>query len=122
MESQHDSPIQFPVPSLLAAEMLTLIDRIQTENDWEIRAATAKELGQRGDLRAVDPLCRVLTDKNWHVRIAAVGALGRLKDPQSVEPFCLTLQEKAELLRGAPGLSVPTPPDDSRAFDPSKET
>ncbi len=99
MESKHDSPIQFPSPSLLAAEMLTQITRLQTGNDWEIRVATAKALGQRGDLRAVEPLCSVLTDKNWHVRIAAVGALGRLKDLRSVGALCQRLEDEDWYIR-----------------------
>jgi hypothetical protein len=99
MEAQHDSPSQFPGPSLPDAEMLTQITCLQMENDWEIRVATAKVLGQRGDLRAVEPLCSVLTDKNWRVRIAAVGALGRLKDQRSVEALCQTLQDEEWYIR-----------------------
>ena len=58
-----------------------------------MRAAAAKELGQRGDLQAVEPLCTALTDRIWHVRMAAVGALGRLKDARAVDPLCGVLQD-----------------------------
>ena len=91
MESKDYNP--FPAPSLPTAEIHTLIERLLREEQWEIRAATAKELGQRGDLQAVEPLCIAVTDKIWRVRIAAVGALGRLKDARAVEALCSALQD-----------------------------
>jgi len=93
MEPDGDDYNLLPPPSLPAAEIRTLAGRLLNEEQWEMRAAAAKELGQRGDLQAVEPLCIALTDRIWHVRMAAVGALGRLKDARAVEPLCSTLQD-----------------------------
>jgi len=101
MESSDENLNRFPAPSLRDAEIITLIERLQDAEDWEIRAAAAKELGQRGEPRAVEPLCLALRDKIWQVRIAAVGSLGRLKDPQSVEPLCDNLQDTDWYIRMA---------------------
>ena len=90
--ADHD-PSSFPGPSLPAAEVQTYIVRLLEEADWELRAASAIALGQRGNAQAVEPLCIALTDKNWHVRIAAVGALGHLKDLRAVEPLCGALDD-----------------------------
>jgi len=99
MEPDDNDYDLLPPPSLPAAEIRTLTERLLNEYQWEIRAAAAKDLGQRRDLQAVELLCIALTDRIWHVRMAVVGALGRLKDARAVEPLCGALQDNDYYVR-----------------------
>lgn len=117
MTSPDDKSRLFPDPSSPSAEVVTHIVRLLEAKDWEIRAVSAKELGKRGDLRAVDALCIALTDKIWHVRIAAVGALGHLKDARAVEPLCGSLKDGDWYIRLA-AIGVLEQLGDVRAVEP----
>ena len=93
MQASDDNSGPFSEPSLSSEDVQTYIARLLNDEEWELRAASAKALGQSGSAQAVEPLCIALTDQNWHVRIAAVGALGHLKDMRAVEPLCGALAD-----------------------------
>jgi HEAT repeat protein len=58
-----------------------------------VRASAAKELGARGDERAVEPLVRALGDCTGAVRLKAAAALGQLRDPSAIEPLITALED-----------------------------
>ncbi len=68
--------------------------------DVEVRRRAARKLGEKGDVRAVQPLCLALRDEDIYVRKAAVFALGNLHHPDALQPLQETLKEKREGLRG----------------------
>ena len=49
--------------------------------DWVVRREAAITLGEMGDERCVEPLCKALYDGDWQVREVAVEALGRIGSP-----------------------------------------
>ena len=46
--------------------------------DWVVRREAAITLGEMGDERCVEPLCKALYDGDWQVREVAVDALGQI--------------------------------------------
>ena len=49
--------------------------------DWVVRREAAITLGEMGDERCVEPLCKALYDGDWQVREVAVDALGQIGSP-----------------------------------------
>ncbi|MGH7147338.1 MAG: HEAT repeat domain-containing protein [Nitrospiraceae bacterium] len=49
--------------------------------DWVVRREAAITLGEMGDERCVDPLCRALRDGDWQVREVAIDGLGQIGSP-----------------------------------------
>ena len=49
--------------------------------DWVARREAAITLGEMGDERCVEPLCKALYDGDWQVREVAVEALGQIGSP-----------------------------------------
>jgi hypothetical protein len=62
-----------------------------TQTKWD----TAKELGEIGDARAIEPLVDALEDKHILVRVEAAKALGKIGDTRAVEPLIEVLQSLA---------------------------
>lgn len=60
---------------------------------WEIRLSAASDLGETGDIRAVDPLITTLIDPSNSVREFALEALGKLGDKRAVEPLISALSD-----------------------------
>jgi HEAT repeat protein len=51
------------------------------DQDWVVRREAAITLGEMGDERCVEPLCKALYDGDWQVREVAVEALGQIGSP-----------------------------------------
>jgi HEAT repeat protein len=51
------------------------------DSDWVVRREAAITLGEMGDERCVEPLCKALYDGDWQVREVAVDALGQIGSP-----------------------------------------
>lgn len=49
--------------------------------DWVVRREAAITLGEMGDERCAEPLCRALYDGDWQVREVAIDALGQVGSP-----------------------------------------
>jgi len=49
--------------------------------DWVVRREAAITLGEMGDERCVEPLCRALRDGDWQVREVAIEGLGQIGSP-----------------------------------------
>ena len=49
--------------------------------DWVVRREAAITLGEMGDDRCVEPLCRALCDGDWQVREVAIDGLGQIGSP-----------------------------------------
>lgn len=49
--------------------------------DWVVRREAVITLGEMGDERCVEPLCRALRDGDWQVREVAIEALGQVGSP-----------------------------------------
>jgi HEAT repeat protein len=49
--------------------------------DWVVRREAAITLGEMGDERCVEPLCRALRDGDWQVRDVAIEGLGQIGSP-----------------------------------------
>jgi len=49
--------------------------------DWVVRREAAITLGEMGDERCVEPLCKALYDGDWQVREVAVDSLGQIGSP-----------------------------------------
>jgi HEAT repeat protein len=49
--------------------------------DWVVRREAAITLGEMGDERCVEPLCKALYDGDWQVREVAVEAFGQIGSP-----------------------------------------
>ena len=69
----------------------TLIEQLKAE-DPEARRDAAKNLGERKDPRAVEPLIAALKDTELPVQCAAAEALGRIKDRRAVVPLVSLLE------------------------------
>ncbi len=66
----------------------------------EIRYMAALALGDRQDLRAVDPLIAAIEDENWLVRIAAATALWKTnQDSRAIESLITSLKHKETEIR-----------------------
>lgn len=51
------------------------------DTDWVVRREAVITLGEMGDERCVEPLCRALYDGDWQVREVAIDALGEIGSP-----------------------------------------
>ena len=51
------------------------------DSDWVVRREAAITLGEMGDERCVEPLCRALRDGDWQVREVAIDGLGQIGSP-----------------------------------------
>ena len=60
--------------------------------DWVVRREAAITLGEMGDERCAEPLCRALYDGDWQVREVAIDALGQIGSP-SVEKLIKLLRD-----------------------------
>jgi len=69
-----------------------LIEKLEDKHE-KVRAKAARELGDLGDARAVEPLIKTLKDADSYVRGQSARSLGKLKDPRAVEPLILTLND-----------------------------
>src|SRR5512134_2966432 len=86
---------QHPVPVEPAAEQTDQVvleeekvkDEIEIQidllkdPDWVVRREAAITLGEMGDERCVEPLCRALRDGDWQVREVAIEGLGQIGSP-----------------------------------------
>jgi HEAT repeat protein len=60
--------------------------------DWVVRREAAITLGEMGDERCAEPLCRALYDGDWQVREVAIDALGQVGSP-AVEKLIKLLRD-----------------------------
>lgn len=60
--------------------------------DWVVRREAAITLGEMGDERCAEPLCRALYDGDWQVREVAIDALGQIGSP-AVEQLIKLLRD-----------------------------
>lgn len=82
-----------------------LIEGLKDSNVYR-RAHCAGILGEIGDMRAVEPLCRLVGSErnaiNWFIH-----ALGRLKDPRAIDALMPLLSEGSGEIHSLPSI-VPT--------------
>jgi HEAT repeat protein len=60
--------------------------------DWVVRREATITLGEMGDERCAEPLCRALYDGDWQVREVAIDALGQIGSP-AVEKLIKLLRD-----------------------------
>jgi len=86
---------ELPVPVLPTAELIEEVvleeekvrDEIEIQidllkdSDWVVRREAAITLGEMGDERCVEPLCKALRDGDWQVREVAIEGLGQIGSP-----------------------------------------
>ena len=77
-----------------------------THGDFEVRRAAARELGERGDTRAVDPLIAAMEDHDSDVRAAVAQALGELEDGRAVRPLLAALHDADDGVRESAARSL----------------
>ena len=75
---------------------LTPIISVLSDDDAEVRAQTAKVLGEAHVTEAVDALIKALTDPNLRVRFFAAQSLGKLGNAKAVAPLLAMLRENAD--------------------------
>jgi hypothetical protein len=80
-KARQDEKIDALIESLLSQKIF------KTTTGWD----AAKELGEIGDARAVEPLIEALDDKQILVRTEAAKALGKIGDTRAVEPLLETM-------------------------------
>lgn len=81
------------IGSVAADEIDVLIKQLKSSKST-VRLAAVKELGNRRDSRAVNPLVSVLrSDANWEVRLATEDSLVRIGSP-SAAPLAQLLKEE----------------------------
>jgi HEAT repeat protein len=79
-----------------------LTDIVELGNsDSKVKMAAAEALGERGDVRAVEPLVAALKDEARYVRTTAAEALGKLGDIRAVEPLFAALKNEDMNVREA---------------------
>lgn len=90
-----DLTAELPVPVLPTAELIEEVvleeekvrDEIEIQidllkdSDWVVRREAAITLGEMGDERCVEPLCKALRDGDWQVREVAIEGLGQIGSP-----------------------------------------
>src|SRR5262245_2284146 len=82
---QVESAAESPAPDVLEEEkdkdeIEIQIDLLK-DPDWVVRREAAITLGEMGDERCVEPLCRALRDGDWQVREVAIEGLGQIGSP-----------------------------------------
>lgn len=70
--------------------LLALLNDPASANEARWRAAA--DLGDIGDVAALDALTAAVTDPSWDVRASAIWALGRLRDPRAFEALCAVVE------------------------------
>lgn len=79
-----------------------LVELLETDPDYGIRADAAGALGYLEDGRAFEPLVRTFyEDTQWLVRFSAVVALGNLKDIRAKEVLLEALNSQEPILQQA---------------------
>lgn len=77
------------------------------DTDPIVRRKCCHNLGERGDLAAIEPLARALReDKEMDVRIAATKALGRMQSTEAVKALTAALEDRDPALQFAAVQSV----------------
>ncbi|AFY71719.1 PBS lyase HEAT domain protein repeat-containing protein [Thalassoporum mexicanum PCC 7367] len=78
----------------------TLVNILETEEDYGIRADAAGALGYLGDIRAFEPLMRAFLESvEWLVRFSAAVSLGNLQDPRAYDALVGALDAPEIVLR-----------------------
>ncbi len=77
-------------------DLLQPIIPLLADNDAEVRAQTAKVLGDSHVAGAFNGLVKALTDSNLRVRFFAAQSLGKLGNQKAVEPLLAMLRENAD--------------------------
>jgi quinoprotein glucose dehydrogenase len=77
------------------ADSLAPVLPLLNDSDAEIRAQTAKILGEACDQKAFSGLVQALGDANLRVRFFAALSLGKLGNPAAVQPLLAMLRENA---------------------------
>lgn len=79
-----------------------LLNRLE-HGDWFARNEAARALGELGDPRAVEPLCRCLdrttAGTTAATSVPAVEALGKIGDPAAVPALCRALEDRKPWVR-----------------------
>jgi HEAT repeat protein len=79
-----------------------LLQLLETDPDYGIRADAAGAMGYLGDIRALEPLCRAFyEDTDWLVRFSAAVSLGNLKDPRAYDVLVRALDSDEVVLQQA---------------------
>jgi len=86
---------------LLSGCEKSLLEKLRTDPDPQVRADAARSLGEVGDERAVDALLAALHDPEETVRAAAAAALGKIGDPRAIPALTNLLEGKHWLQRAA---------------------
>jgi HEAT repeat protein len=71
-----------------------ILDKVLKGEDWHIRRAAAKVLGEMGDATAIPLLSKALTDEDWHVRQAAAKALGEIGNVTAIPHLSKALMDE----------------------------
>ncbi|GHO51791.1 HEAT repeat domain-containing protein [Ktedonobacter robiniae] len=75
------------------------------DDDWRVREAVVRMLGNFQDPACVEPLCAALHDEDEAVRAAAVHALGSLGEDVPADKLSLALQDRSWVVREAAALT-----------------
>jgi len=76
----------------------TLI-HLLSDDDPEVRARAARELGGSEDPRVVEPLIAALEDREGIVKLAAAEALGAVQDKRAIRPLISLLRDDQQHVR-----------------------
>jgi len=89
----HHSPSQYPAQ---VASSMGLLIKLLTDPDGEVRAQSAKVIGERRDPRAFSNLIKSLEDQNARARFFAAIALGKLGRPDAMPALFSLLRNNAD--------------------------
>lgn len=79
-----------------------LLDLLENEPDYGVRADAAGALGYLEDIRAFEPLTRSFyEDTHWLVRFSAAVSLGNLKDPRARDTLLQALKSPEVVIQQA---------------------
>jgi HEAT repeat protein len=101
-KEKHVNTIKALISKTYSAEILarkykhtvqSLIDAIPKLNDEYYLRYIADALGEIGDVKAVEPLCKLIQHESPHVRGAAAEALGKIGDVQALESLFVALND-----------------------------
>ena len=78
-----------------------LIKQLFHEEDWQVRAEVAREIGLKGDGRATNLLCKALRSEKEHMVVnRIIEALGRIGDAKATMRVIEKLQEELDKYEG----------------------
>jgi HEAT repeat protein len=83
-----------PVLRALGRHAVPHLAQALQDEDWRVRRAACKALGEIGDAQAVPHLVQVLQDWDRGVREEACKALGAIGDPQAIQHLIQALQDR----------------------------